>query len=179
MRACPYSFASALLATCALAAGLAATALAEGEVWQLETPHATTDAATAPQRLDYVPLQRATRPWQLCILYPHLKDAYWLSVNYGMVEEARRLGVGFTLLEAGGYPNLQRQRDQLSSCAASGADAVILGTVSYDGLTDLVVEIAERMPVIAAVNDIDDRGITAKAAVSWVETGAVAGRFLA
>ncbi|MCC5973603.1 MAG: TMAO reductase system periplasmic protein TorT, partial [Rubellimicrobium sp.] len=44
---------------------------------------------------------------------------------------------------------------------------------------DVVVEISESMPVIAAVNYIDDRGFTAKAAVSWVETGAVAGRFLA
>lgn len=171
------SFLPALLATCILAAGLAPPARAE--VWELETPQAATDAAAAPQRLDYVPLQRATRPWRLCILYPHLKDAYWLSVNYGMVEEARRLGVGFTLFEAGGYPNLGRQRDQLRACVASEADAVILGTVSYDGLTDLVLEAAERMPVIAAVNDIDDRGITAKAAVSWGEMGAVAGRFLA
>ncbi len=187
MRACPSPFLPAVLAFCLLSAGLAPEALAEGEVWPLETPGADRDAVgddtgdgTGPsQRLDYVPLERATRPWQLCVLYPHLKDAYWLSVNYGMVEEARRLGVGFTLYEAGGYPNLQRQRDQLAACAASGAEAVILGTVSYDGLTDLVEEVAQRMPVIAAVNDIDDRGITAKAAVSWVEMGAVAGRFLA
>jgi periplasmic protein TorT len=149
------------------------------EVWRIEAPAIAFDDASPLERLDYLPLAVAERPWRLCVLYPHLKDAYWLSVNYGMVEEARRLGVGFTLSEAGGYPNLDRQREQLRACAGSGADAVILGTVSYDGLTDLVMEIAERIPVIAAVNDIDDRGITAKAAVSWVEMGAVAGRFLA
>ncbi|HEY6919780.1 MAG TPA: TMAO reductase system periplasmic protein TorT, partial [Tabrizicola sp.] len=111
--------------------------------------------------------------------YPHLKDAYWLSVNYGMVEEARRLGVAFDVFEAGGYPNLSRQIDQLKGCASDEFDAVILGTVSYAGLTAEVERIARLKPVIAAVNDIDDSGITAKASVPWTEMGAAAGRFLA
>jgi protein TorT len=154
-------------------------AAADAPLWRLERPLVPFDESSPPVRLDYRPLARAERNWRLCVLYPHLKDAYWLSVNFGMVEEARRLGVSFTLYEAGGYPNLERQREQLAACAASGADAIILGTVSYSGLSDEVERIAGAMPVIAAVNDIDDRGITAKAAVSWVEMGAVAGRFLA
>jgi periplasmic protein TorT len=126
-----------------------------------------------------VPLDRAARPWRFCVLYPHLKDAYWLSVNFGMVEEARRLGVAFDVFEAGGYPNLERQIDQLKACAAREFDAVILGTVSYAGLTAEVERIARLKPVIAAVNDIGDSGITAKASVPWTEMGAAAGRFLA
>ncbi len=59
--------------------------------------------------LSYEPLGHAQKPWHICAIYPHLKDTYWLSVNYGMVEEARRLGVNFTLYESGGYPNLARQ----------------------------------------------------------------------
>src|SRR3989338_4579866 len=85
-----------------------------------------------------------------------------------MVEEANRLGVSFDLYEAGGYPNLTRQMD-----------AMILGPVSYDGLTPAVVEIAKQMPVIDAVNDMNDTGITAKSSVSWHEMGAAAGRAIA
>lgn len=186
MRACPVPFLSRSLAV--LAVGAALAAIAPGgpadadvapEVWRIEAPLTAFDDQSPLEQLDYRPLSRAERPWRLCVLYPHLKDAYWLSVNYGMVKEARRLGVGFTLFEAGGYPNLNRQREQLLACAASGVDAVILGTVSYGGLSDAVERISATMPVIAAVNDIDDRGIAAKAAVSWVEMGAVAGRFLA
>jgi len=183
MRPCPVPFLSSPLAVLAVGAllltGVHARAETPREVWRIEAPRIAFDNQSPLDRLDYRPLARAERAWRLCVLYPHLKDAYWLSVNYGMVEEARRLGVGFTLYEAGGYPNLERQREQLLACASSGADAVILGTVSYEGLTDLVEQIAERMPVVAAVNDIDNRGITAKSAVSWVEMGAVAGRFLA
>lgn len=148
------------------------------ERWPLVAPTIPFDDTSPVAPLDYLPLERSTRPWRLCILYPHLKDAYWLSVNYGMVEEARRLGVSFDLFEAGGYPNLARQREQLAACADDTFDAVILGAVSYDGLTEEVERIAAIKPVIAAVNDIDDRGITAKASVPWREMGAAAGRFI-
>jgi protein TorT len=149
------------------------------EVWQLEARAVPFDDASAAVPLSYTALDHAARPWRFCILYPHLKDAYWLSVNYGMVEEARRLGVAFDVFEAGGYPNLARQIEQLKGCASEEFDAVILGTVSYSGLTAEVERIARLKPVIAAVNDIDDSGISAKASVPWTDMGAAAGSFLA
>lgn len=160
-----------------LALGLADGAPAE--IWKLEARSVPFDDASPAVPIDYTPLDRAAKPWRFCILYPHLKDAYWLSVNYGMVEEARRLGVAFDVFEAGGYPNLARQIEQLKGCASEEFDAVIVGTVSYAGLTAEVERIARLKPVIAAVNDIDDSGITAKASVPWTEMGAAAGRFLA
>ena len=45
---------------------------------------------------------KAKRAWKLCALYPSLKDSYWLSLNYGMQEAARRYGVDLKVLEAGG-----------------------------------------------------------------------------
>ena len=165
------------LATAILTVGLHGPALAE--VWQLEARAVPFDDASASVPMSYTPLGHAARPWRFCVLYPHLKDAYWLSVNFGMVEEARRLGVAFDVFEAGGYPNLTRQIDQLKGCAGDEFDAVILGAVSYAGLTAEVERIARLKPVIAAVNDIDDSGITAKASVPWTEMGAAAGRFLA
>ncbi|RYI02920.1 MAG: TMAO reductase system periplasmic protein TorT [Acetobacteraceae bacterium] len=158
---------------------LALSKAAAAEVWKLEARTVPFDDASPALPIDYTPLDHAAKPWRFCILYPHLKDAYWLSVNYGMVEEARRLGVAFDVFEAGGYPNLSRQIDQLKGCASDEFDAVILGTVSYSGLTAEVERIARLKPVIATVNDIDDSGITAKASVPWTEMGAAAGRFLA
>jgi protein TorT len=151
---------------------------AEGP-WLLQARRVPFDDASPALPVVYAPLDRASRPWRLCVIYPHLKDAYWLSVNFGMVEEAQRLGVAFLLHEAGGYPNLDRQIDLVRGCAESGADAIILGAVSFDGLTPAVEEAARRMPVIAAVNDIADPGISAKASVPWREMGAAAGRVIA
>lgn len=152
---------------------------AVAETWQVQVPSVPFDDASPTQSQTYQPLERAAQNWQICVIYPHLKDAYWLSVNYGMVEEANRLGVSFDLYEAGGYPNLARQIEQVNDCGKRKMDALILGAVSYAGLTPAVVEISRQMPVIAAVNDMEDTGISAKASVSWHEMGAAAGRVIA
>ncbi len=157
---------------------LPALPLAAQEIWPLQERVVPFDDTSAARPIDYVALDHAARPWRLCVLYPHLKDAYWLSVNFGMSAEARKLGVAFDVFEAGGYPNLARQIEQVQGCAAPVFDAVILGAVSYDGLTPAVTALSRLKPVIAAVNDIDDTGITAKASVPWREMGAAAGRVI-
>ena len=48
-----------------------------------------------------------------------MKDAYWLAVNYGVAEEAKRLGVKMNLVEAGGYTNLNKQISQIEDCVAA------------------------------------------------------------
>ncbi len=169
-----------LWATAALAfTVLAAGAGAEDLVWELETWEVPFDYSSRSRPVRYVPLEKATKKWRICASYPHLKDSYWLSVNYGMVLEAERLGVALQLVEAGGYPNLARQIAQVRECTAEGADILVVGTVSFEGLTPTVQEIAERIPVTAVVNDIADPGISAKAGVSWTIMGSSIGEHLA
>jgi protein TorT len=43
--------------------------------------------------IQYVPLEKASKKWNLCVLIPDLTDSYWVANNYGTVEEAKRLGV--------------------------------------------------------------------------------------
>lgn len=153
--------------------------LLAAEAWQVDVWHSQSlEFASASEPALYVPLETARKRWRICTSYPHLKDSYWLSVNYGMVEQAKRVGVALEVVEAGGYPNLERQIAQVTTCAR-GADALIVGTVSYDGLTPTIREIARRIPVIAAVNDIASEGITAKAGVSWVDMGRAIGEHFA
>ncbi len=151
---------------------------ADDTTWLLETWETPYDYQSPSRAIEYKPLEKASKPWRLCASYPHLKDAYWLSVNYGMVEEARRLGVQLQVVEAGGYPNLERQIAQIKACAES-SDILVVGTVSFQGLTETVLEIAENIPVTAVVNDIADDGISAKTGVSWITMGQKIGEYLA
>jgi len=104
---------------------------AGADQWSLVTWSRPFDYTSTPGRMAYRPLSATTRPWRLCVAYPHMKDAYWLSVNFGMVDQARRLGVGFNLVEAGGYPNLKRQLEQVEQCTRQELDALIVGTVTF------------------------------------------------
>ena len=158
---------------------LAGAAGAEEPVWDLETWEVPFDYSSRSRPVRYEPLERATRKWRICASYPHLKDSYWLSVNYGMVQEAERLGVALQVVEAGGYPNLARQISQVKECTEGETDILVVGTVSFEGLTPTVQEIAERIPVTAVVNDIADPGISAKTGVSWTIMGSSIGEYLA
>ena len=127
--------------------GITANSGAEGveETWQLDAWNPAFDYSKPPRTIDYAPVRKAAKPWLICASYPHLKNSYWASVNYGMVEQARAAGVRLTVVEAGGYPNLDRQIEQIQTCSAN-ADALIVGTVSYDGLTPQLQEIAAAFP---------------------------------
>ncbi len=140
----------------------------------------TFDMASPRTTVDYVPLDKASKPWELCVSFPHMKDAYWLGVDYGVAEEAKRLGVKMQLVEAGGYTELQKQISQIEDCVAAGADAVIIGAISFDGLNNLVAEIRKKnIPVIDVINGMSSPELSAKSLVSFGEMGAKAGEFLA
>ena len=156
----------------------AALPAAAQDSWRVDRWEPPFDYSGTPQAVIYTPVEKAKKPWRICASYPHLKDSYWLSVNYGMAVQAQKAGVKLRIVEAGGYPNLERQKAQITECAKN-ADAVIVGAVSFDGLTPLVKSLSAHMPVIAAVNDIANDGIAAKSGVSWVSMGAAIGNYFA
>lgn len=128
----------------------------------------------------YVPLDKASKPWNICVSFPHMKDAYWLGVDYGVAEEAKRLGVKMNLFEAGGYTELDKQISQIEDCVAAGAQAVVIGAISADGLNNLVSEIHKKnIPVIDVINGISSPDISAKSLVSFYTMGSEAGAYLA
>jgi protein TorT len=130
--------------------------------------------------ISYVPLPKASKKWQICVSFPHMKDAYWLGVDYGVVEEARRQGVKLQLVEAGGYTNLNTQISQIEDCVSRGANAVVIGAISGDGLNNVVKSLAGRkIPVVDLVNGMNSPDLAAKSLVSFYTMGHAAGEYLA
>ena len=128
----------------------------------------------------YFPLITSTKAWNICVSFPHMKDSYWLGVDYGVAEEAKRLGVNMNLVEAGGYTELTKQISQIEDCVAGGADAVVIGAISYDGLNNLVAEVASAgIPVIDVVNGMSSPDLSAKSLVSFSIMGYETGAYLA
>ena len=128
----------------------------------------------------YTPLAKASKKWDICVSFPHMKDAYWLGVDYGVIEEARRQGVKLQVVEAGGYTNLAKQVSQIEDCVARGANAVIIGAISGDGLNSLVKTVAaKKIPVIDVINGINSPDLTAKSLVSFYTMGHSTGEYLA
>lgn len=164
-------------------AAMMATPAFAADAWypydaQEVTPAFSTDGET--KDITYEALDKAEKPWNICVSFPHMKDAYWLGVDYGVVEEAKRLGVKLNVVEAGGYTELNNQINQIEDCVAGGADAVIIGAISYDGLNNVVSELKGKdVPVIDVINGMSSPDLAAKSLVSFYTMGSEAGKYLA
>ena len=127
----------------------------------------------------YTPLNKAQKKWRIQVFIPHLKDDYWLGVNYGLIHEARRLEVSLSIFEAGGYDKLDVQRRQIENAIAESPDGLIIGAISLDGLNDLVKKASDKgIPVLDLINGMSSPHIAARAAVSFWDMGFQAGTYL-
>jgi len=138
------------------------------------------DMSSPVKEVAYSPLEKADKKWNICVSFPHMKDAYWLAVDNGVAEEAKELGVTMHLVEAGGYTNLAKQISQIEDCVSQGAQAVDIGAISYDGLNETVKHLKEKnIPVIDVINGMSSKEISAKSLVSFETMGFKAGEYIA
>ena len=112
---------------------------------------------------------KANKKYKIAVLFPHIKDSYWLSINNGILKEANRLGITFDLYEAGGYNNFGKQKRQFLKVANSGYDGIILGSISYSKLNEDIKN--SKIPVVEVTNDIEAQDIKAKSLVSFFDMG--------
>jgi len=146
----------------------------EVDVWE---PPFNTSQQRQPHQ--YTPLEKSSRRWNICVSIPHIKDAYWLAVNYGLIAEARRLDVGLSLYEAGGYEHLDVQRQQIEDCLAKDTDGLIVSAISKDGLEDQIRTASDRgIPVLDMINGMSSSHISARVAVDFWDTGYQTGAYL-
>lgn len=129
--------------------------------------------------VDYIPLEKARKKWKICVSFPHVKDSFWLAVDYGVAKEAERLGVEMDLYEAGAYDNLNIQIQQIRECAAKKVDGVVIGAITTDGLNEVVSELKKQgIPVIDLVNGMTSPDITAKSSYSHKDMGYMIGQYI-
>ncbi|MDO5606222.1 MAG: TMAO reductase system periplasmic protein TorT [Paracoccus sp. (in: a-proteobacteria)] len=118
---------------------------------------------------------------EICVLVPHFKDEYWLSVGYGLEHEARAAGLELAFHEAGGYLAREHQIAQIEACAAAGAQAILIGAVTSDhpALLSAVAQAARTTPVFALVNELHSHALSGSIGVDWRDMGRVVGAGLA
>lgn len=146
----------------------------------LKQPGHAAPGLDRPKLEEWVPPRGTGSSYRLGVSFPHLKDPYWVAVNYGIIMEAKHLGLGITLLEAGGYGKLQAQVDQIRTLANAKVDGIIVGAISYTGNDVVIAEMAQLgIPVVEVINDVHAPAVAAKALVSFQEMGYIAGEYLA
>lgn len=144
--------------------------------WSLEqrTPYNAQIQTLKP--LTYQALKNAKKQWKICTLVPHLKDAYWIGIDYGLMQHAKSLNINLELFEANSYYGVSRQLEQLDHCVQSDYDAILLGAVAPDILSFYPKQI--NKPIIALVNQINSKRVKTRVGVNWYQMGVMVGEFL-
>ncbi len=133
-----------------------------------------------PVSADYMPLEKAEKPHKICVLFPHMKDSFWVAAAYGVVKQSQALGLNMALYEAGGYDNLPKQLSQFDDCIASGAEAIIIGSISEAGLSKKFAEAkAKGIPVIGTATPSTIGLLPAAVFVDFKQMGGMTGDALA
>lgn len=145
-------------------------------------PNGTADDALASGKVErsvFPMAARATKPWRLAFLFPHVKDPYWVACSSALISEARRLGVAIDILPAAGYDDLAGQLQKMDDAIAARYDAIVISPI---GLTANNASIAKAraagIPVFELANDSRSDDLTIKITTSLREMGRQATRWV-
>lgn len=114
----------------------------------------------------------ASRPWRIAFLFPHLKDPYWLGCNFGLISEARRLGVSVQVFMSDGYDDLVGQLRQMDEAIAAKYDAIVVSPLSLSGNNASIAKArVAGIPVFELANDSTSNDLTTKITTSLIGMG--------
>lgn len=129
----------------------------------------------------YVPLPRSevTKKWDICVLFPHTKDPYYIAMSYGAVAEAEAKGLSMSIYAAGGYTELPTQIAQMEDCMTRGADAMMMVAISATGLNRTIAAAKEKgIPLAITGGDVDSQDVAARSLGNWFDSGRIAAEYL-
>jgi TMAO reductase system protein TorT len=78
---------------------------------------------------------------------PELQGSYWISIYYGLEDEARKQGVDLAIVNAGGFDQVTRQSQQIEDLMQRKVSALIVGATNATGIRQVVQEAAAKVPV--------------------------------
>ena len=96
-------------------------------------PQGTADEALVSGRVvsgNFAMTGRASKPWRIAYLFPHIKDPYWIGCSYGVIGQARRLGITADIFPADGCNDLVGQLRKMDEVIAAKYDAIVISPIS-------------------------------------------------
>lgn len=92
------------------------------------------------------------RRYKIGVLFPFLASPFWVNEAYGILDQAKKVGVDVIWLSADGYDNIDKQNSQIEDLEVQRVDAILLGATSGTGTVPAVERAAARgFPVFAHV----------------------------
>lgn len=121
----------------------------------------------------------ASKPWRIAFLFPHIKDPYWVGCNYGVITEAKRLGVAVRIFVADGYDDIGGQLRKMAEVTADKYDAIVLSPIDLVANNPSIAAArAQGIPVFELANDSTSDDLVSKVTTSLKGMGEEAARWM-
>ncbi|MBF23841.1 TMAO reductase system periplasmic protein TorT [Neopusillimonas maritima] len=151
--------------------------------WELNVKERTPPFSEKGEWKDavYKPLPKSdvSEKWNICVLFPHTKDPYYMAMTYGAVTEAKAKGIALNVFAAGGYTELPTQISQLEDCVSRGADGIAMVAISATGLNRAIARAADQgVPTAITGGDVTSDRVAARAQGNWFDAGRMVGEYL-
>jgi TMAO reductase system protein TorT len=92
---------------------------------------------------------------------PDLSESFWVSLAYGVEDEAKKAGVTVVKLNAGGDANVNQQISQLGDMKQRHVNAMIVGATSGAAIRPIVEQIIDsKIPVVGIASLPDTPKLT-------------------
>lgn len=135
-------------------------------------------AALSPSPDEWV-RPKANRRYKLGVLFPFLASPFWVNEAYGVLDEAKKVGVDVVWFSADGYENVDKQNSQLEDLIALRVDAILLASTSLAGTARAVDQATERgIPVITHVTSSNTKNLVSAVLDNDLEIGAKQAQFM-
>ncbi|MBX5465305.1 MAG: TMAO reductase system protein TorT [Clostridia bacterium] len=85
----------------------------------------------------------------LGLAMPAISTAFWVSMDYGVMDEAKKLGVQVIAVDAGGFDQSARQIQQIQTLVQRKVDVLLVGATDSKAVAPAVDQaVAQGIPVI-------------------------------
>ncbi|SMC23710.1 protein TorT [Andreprevotia lacus DSM 23236] len=123
--------------------------------------------------------ERASKPWRIAFLFPHIKDPYWVGCDYGVMTEAKRLGIAADIYVADGYDDLKGQLRKMNELITEKYDAIVVSPIDLVANNPSIAKArAQGIPVFELANDSTSDDFNIKVTTSLRGMGEEAMRWI-
>jgi len=102
------------------------------------------------------------RRYKIGVSFPFMAIPFWRNEAFGILDEAKKIGVDVVWYSADGYENIEKQSQQLEDLITQKVDAIVLAATSARGTVPAVEHaIANNIVVVNHVSPTDSAKVSA------------------
>jgi ABC-type sugar transport system substrate-binding protein len=117
-------------------------------------------------------LPKASKKYKIGVLFPMLAAPFWVNESYGVLDQAKQLGVEVVWYSADGYTNVDKQNSQIEDLITQKVDAILIAPTSLTGNTPAIEKaISKGIKVFIHVTGTSAKGISGSVLADDKEIG--------